>query len=86
MIIDAPVTIVYTAVFSRIEQRYGERGRERYVYMEIGHSAQNVYLQAEALNLGTCAVGAFTDSFVSNLLKLPVEEEPLYLMPVGYVK
>ena len=76
--------IYATAIFDRIAGRYGERGRERYVYMEIGHSAQNVYLQVEALGLGTCAVGAFTDDRVSELLKLPAEEEPLYLMPVGY--
>ena len=84
MVRAAPVTVVYTAVFSRIEGRYGERGRERYVYMEIGHSAQNIYLQTEALGLGTCAIGAFTDSMVSELLTLPPEEEPLYFMPVGY--
>ena len=84
MVRDAPVTVVYTAVFSRITERYGERGRERYVYMEIGHSAQNIYLQAEALQLGTCAIGAFTDRGVSKLLQLPAEKEPLYLMPIGY--
>jgi nitroreductase len=51
--------------------------------MEIGHSAQNVYLQAQALGLGACAVGAFTDDSVKRLLELPESEEPLYLMPVG---
>ena len=82
---DAPVTLIYSAVFSRITDRYGERGRERYVFIELGHSAQNIYLQAETLRLGTCAVGAFTDGRVSELLQLPAEEEPLYLMPVGYL-
>ena len=84
MLRDAPITVVYSAVFSRILGRYGERGRERYVFMELGHSAQNVYLQAEALRLGACAVGAFTDKRVSRLLQLPAEENPLYLIPVGY--
>ena len=86
MIRDAPITIVYTAVFDRVVERYGARGRERYVFMEIGHSAQNVYLQAEALGLGTCAVAAFIDSRVSELLQLPAGEEPFYLMPVGYIR
>ena len=85
MIKDAPVTVVYTAVFGRVIPRYGDRGRERYVFMEIGHSAQNIYLQAEVLGLGTCAVAAFTDSRVSELLRLPEEESPLYIMPVGYI-
>ena len=83
MVAHAPVTIVYSAVFSRITGRYGERGI-RYAYMELGHSAQNVYLQAEALGLGTVAVGAFIDDRVMEILELPVNETPLYLMPVGY--
>ena len=81
---DAPVSIIFSAVFDRTSERYGERGRERYVYMELGHSAQNVYLQAEALRLGTCAVGAFHDGRMSELMRLPKDETPLYIMPVGY--
>jgi SagB-type dehydrogenase family enzyme len=56
------------------------------VFIEVGHAAQNVYLQAEALGLGTCAIGAFTDSSVKKILNLPDKEEPLYLMPIGYYK
>jgi len=82
MVRKAPMTVVYTAVFSKLPERYG--GREKYVFIEIGHSAQNVYLQAEALGLGTCAIGSFTENRVSELLGLPKDEEPMYLMPVGY--
>ena len=83
MIREAPAVVVFSAVISRMTARYGPRGR-RYVYMEIGHSAQNIYLQAEALGLGTCAVGAFSDGRVRQLLQLPANEEPLYIMPIGY--
>jgi len=79
----APVSVFYSAVFSRSTGRYGERGI-RYVYIELGHSAQNVYLQAEALGLGTVAVGAFIDTRVSQILGLPANETPLYIMPIGY--
>lgn len=79
----APVSLVYTAVFKRTTQKYGDRGRERYVCTDLGHSAENVYLQAIALNLGTCAVGAFTDPMVSMVMQLPDDETPLYIMPVG---
>ncbi|MBI4645181.1 MAG: SagB/ThcOx family dehydrogenase [Bacteroidia bacterium] len=61
MIEEAPASIVYSAVFERMTSKYGARGRERYVCMDLGHSAQNVYLQAESLGLGTCAIGAFED-------------------------
>ncbi|MCI0472055.1 MAG: SagB/ThcOx family dehydrogenase [Ignavibacteria bacterium] len=79
----APASLMYSAVYSRMTQKYGNRGRERYVCMDLGHSAQNVYLQACALGLGTCAVGAFTDDMVSIVMQLPEDEEPLYIMPVG---
>ena len=81
---EAPVSIFYSAIFSRMTTKYGERGRERYVCIDLGHSAENIYLQAEALNLGCCAVGAFRDNQVAELLKMSEEEEPLYLLAVGY--
>lgn len=80
MIEMAPVTIVIAALFRRTTARYGERGI-RYVHIEVGHAGENIYLQAEALGLATVAVGAFSDRGVKEVLKL--EEEPLYLMPVG---
>ncbi|MCE5345208.1 MAG: SagB/ThcOx family dehydrogenase [Bacteroidales bacterium] len=83
MIHVAPVCLLISAVFSRTTQGYGDRGRERYVYMEAGHSAQNIYLEAEALHLGTCSIGAFNDDEVKKVIQLPDEEEPLYIMPVG---
>jgi len=86
MIKEAPVSIVYTAVFSRTTDKYGQRGRERYVCIDLGHSAENVYLQVEALGLGTCASAAFIDEKMAIVLQLPKEEEPLYIMPIGYNK
>jgi SagB-type dehydrogenase family enzyme len=84
MIKEAPADLVYTAIFERTTVRYKERGRNRYVPMDIGHSAENVYLQVEALGLGTCAIGAFQDGIVSQVLNLPAAEEPMYIMPIGY--
>ena len=84
MVKEAPASLIYTAVFSRTTGKYEERGRERYVCMDLGHSAENVYLQAETLGLGTCAIAAFSDEEVSTALKLQKEEEPLYIMPIGY--
>lgn len=79
----APVTLVFAAEFARTTGRYGERGI-RYVYMEAGHAAQNVHLQAESLGLGSVAVGAFDDASVGKVLELPSHLEPLYMVPVGY--
>jgi SagB-type dehydrogenase family enzyme len=83
-ITEAPLSIVITAIYERTTNRYGDRGI-RYVHMEAGHAAQNVYLQAVALNLGTVVVGAFNDEQVANILALPDNEVPLYIMPVGRI-
>jgi nitroreductase len=44
---DAPVTIVIAAVHERTARNYRQRA-ERYVHMEVGHAAQNVYLLTRA--------------------------------------
>jgi SagB-type dehydrogenase family enzyme len=78
----APLTIVFAAEFSRTTNHYGKRGI-RYVYMEAGHAVQNVHLQAEALGLGSVAVGAFDDASVSEVLSLLKNLEPVYMVTVG---
>ncbi|MFA4851892.1 MAG: SagB/ThcOx family dehydrogenase [Bacteroidales bacterium] len=83
MIKEAPASLVYSAVFERTTSKYSERGRQRYVCMDLGHSGENVYLQATAMGMGTCAVGAFEDKKVAKVIGLPDDEEPLYIMPLG---
>ncbi|UCE51602.1 MAG: SagB/ThcOx family dehydrogenase [Desulfobacterales bacterium] len=78
----APTVLLFCAVYERITRKYGERGY-RYVFMEIGHAAQNVCLQAIALGLGTVAIGAFRDNEVKKIANLPPNEEPTYFVPVG---
>jgi SagB-type dehydrogenase family enzyme len=74
--------IVLAAVARRTTRKYGERGH-RYVHMEAGHAAQNVYLQAVSLGLGTTTVGAFDDARVKAVLEIPGEARPLCLLPIG---
>ena len=78
----APAVLVIASVYKRTTGKYGQRGH-RYVHIEVGHAAQNVYLQAAARGLGTVLVGAFDDEKVQNVLGLPPDHEPLGLMPVG---
>ncbi len=79
---EGAASLVFSAVYERTTWRYGERGI-RYVHMEVGHAAQNVCLQATALDLGTVVVGAFHDDRVKRILHMPDEEQPLYILPVG---
>ncbi len=82
-IADAPATIIIAADYQRTARIYGERAY-RYVHMEAGHIGENVHLQCEALGLGTVMVGAFYDERIKEILE--IEQEPLYIMPVGKPK
>jgi SagB-type dehydrogenase family enzyme len=78
----APVLIIVAAEFQRTTRKYGERG-QRYVQIEAGHVAQNIYLQATALNLGATVVGAFRDERLKAVLGMPDREDPICIVPVG---
>jgi len=74
------LAIAIVTITERTAHRYGGRA-QRYVTLEAGHAAQNVLLQAEALNLGAVPVGAFDDGALRDLLE--TSADPLYLIPVG---
>ena len=78
----APAIIVFTADYERTTRKYGKRGIH-YVHIEVGHAAQNLFLQSESLGLATVVVGAFNDDEVARVLRLPADIQPLLLMPVG---
>ncbi len=81
-VLSAPLLILFFAVFERTMVKYGRRGM-RYVFNEVGHAGQNVYLQATALGLGTVVIGAFYDDELKRIVGARRDEEPLYIMPVG---
>jgi SagB-type dehydrogenase family enzyme len=80
----APLVVIVAAVYRRTTAEYGDRGI-RFVFMEVGSVYQNIHLQAAALGLGTTVVGAFDAERAIRLLELPVDHEPLAMMPVGMV-
>jgi len=83
-VLKAPAVIVIAAVYAHTAQKYGAERSPRYVHLEAGHAAQNVLLQAVALNLGAVPIGAFEDDKVKQVLELPSDQQPLYLIPVGH--
>ncbi len=82
-IAEAYMNVIICAEFSRTTIRYGQRG-VRYVFIEVGHCAQNVHLETVALGLASVPIGAFEDDNVSEVLNLPKKIEPLYIIPIGY--
>jgi SagB-type dehydrogenase family enzyme len=79
---EAPLVVAVVAV-PRRTARYGDRAR-RYVDVEAGHVAQNVLLQAVAMDLVAVPIGAFDDDAVARALALPDGHEPRYLLPIGH--
>jgi len=66
-----------------MEWRYGPAAH-RVLPMDVGHVCQNLYLSAEAIGAGACAVAAYDQEALDDLLRLDGEEEfVLYLAPVG---
>jgi SagB-type dehydrogenase family enzyme len=79
----ANVCFILSAVFQRTRWKYRERAY-RYVLLEAGHVGQNLYLAATSMGLGACAVGAFLDTQLNDLLGLDGEAEAvLYVASVG---
>ena len=74
------LSLVISTITSRMEKQYGQAAL-RLVLLEMGHAAQNVHLQAEALGLGSVAVGYLQEVKVREMLG--IEAEPLYMVSVG---
>jgi len=53
-------------------------------YAETGHAAQNMYLQAESLDLGMVTQAGFDADNLKSLLKLQGNMTPYYFIPVGH--
>ncbi len=82
----APVTIVLTVNVDRFKGRCGKQEAEQYCFLEAGHVAQNVLLQATALGLASVPVGGAGEAAIAKALGIPAPQRPVYLLPVGYKK
>lgn len=82
----AAAIFYFTAVPYRFEWRYSVYAH-RIALVDLGHVGENLYLAAEALKLGTCGIGAFSQSICDRILKLDGENEfTVYVQPVGRVR
>jgi len=79
-------TFIFTADTYRTYWRYGERGY-RYMHLDAGHVSQNLYLAAEAIGGGACAIGAFYDEELNGVLGIDGEEQfVIYVTTTGKKK
>jgi len=73
---DAPAALVITGLSDK-------SSNSAWMYLEAGHAAQNVYLQAVPLNIGTVVMAGFSPEKLKKALGFPENEQPIYVMPLG---
>lgn len=82
-IINSAVTFIWGADIPRMTWRFGERGY-RYLHLDAGHVCQNLYLSAQVIGCGACAIAAFDDAHLHEVLGMDGEEQfVVYLAAVG---
>lgn len=79
----ASVILVFTAVYHRTTDKYGKKGLS-FPFIEAGHIGQSIYLLAQSLGVGCCAIGQFKEKQLCELLDInPLEECPVYYIALG---
>lgn len=81
----AAVTFLWTVIPSRTEWRYAEASY-KVIALDAGHLCQNLYMACEAIKAGTCAIAAYNQQLVDELLGVDGDEEfGIYIAPVGKI-
>jgi len=79
------VTFIWTTIPYRMEWRYS-LAAHRVILIDAGHVCQNLYLACEAIQAGTCAVAAYDQELLDELLHIDgIDEFSVYLAPVGKI-
>ena len=78
-------TFVWTTIPYRMEWRYLDAAH-RVILLDAGHVCQNLYLACETIGAGTCAIAAYDQEAMDELLQVDGEDEfTVYLAPVGKI-
>ena len=82
---EAAALFMWVADAFRMTYRYSERGY-RYLFLDAGHVAQNLYLVAEDIGSGVCAIAAYDDDRLNGILGLDGEHQfVVYMASLGKV-
>jgi SagB-type dehydrogenase family enzyme len=85
-VLESAATFIWTVIPYRTEWRYLHHSH-RVILMDIGHACQNLYLAAESIGCGTCAIGAYDQEPMDAALGVDGEEEfTIYMAPIGRVE
>lgn len=80
------VVFVWAAIPYKTEWRYSFISYKD-ILIEAGHICQNLYLACEGIGAGTCAIAAYEQKVMDELIQVDGENEmTVYVSPVGKIK
>ncbi len=80
---EGAVIFIWTTIPYRAEWRYS-LAAHKMIAQDSGHVCQNLYLASEAIGAGTCAIAAYHQKPLDDLIGVDGEDEfVIYLAPVG---
>lgn len=81
----APVNFIWSCIPYRGEWRYINRSH-KVMLLDAGHICQALYLACETIGLGTCAIAAYDQKLMDDMIGVDgTEEYVVYMSPVGRV-
>ncbi len=81
-----PALLIITGDMEIMAKAFDNVRRDNNVYLEAGHAAQNLYLEAESLKLGMVTIAGFDGAEVAQAAGIPSSETIIYAIPFGIPK
>ena len=82
---NSAATFIWTTIPYRMEWRYSFVSH-KLIALDAGHICQNLYTACEAIECGTCAIGAYDQKLLDAVIGVDgVDEFAVYVAPVGKV-
>lgn len=81
-----PVLFLITGNMDIMAKAFDNKRNDNNVYLEVGHAAENMYLQAETLGLGMVTMAGFDGNKVRDAAGIPESETVIYAIPAGIPK
>lgn len=80
----SPVIFVWTTIPYRAEYKFDVTAHKKILF-DAGHLCQNLYLAAESIDCGSCAIGIYDQECIDELIGVDGENEfVVYLSAVGH--
>lgn len=78
--------VIITGNMGKMAKAFNDKPVDSNVYLEAGHAAENMYLEAESLSLGMVTIAGFNPDKVKLVIGIPDDETIIYAIPIGVPK